>query len=427
MHRRLFFLHLPKTAGTTFNAFLEQQYRLADIMPYGCFGEREVYLQPDQLEVHRQKQPFLLYRGHFGYDVCKLFESEFTTITVLRDPLQRVVSLYNDWRTKSEESLAEAPELEKSLAVLAQTLSLRDFLRAEHPHLPLWFHNGQARLLAQGFHCKLPESTLQDIAIAHLDNIDYVGVTGAFELLLWLLCHQFGWHYPSQLQPLNAARNRLRVEDLDDATRADIAAQNQVDWVLYRRAQMRALAIANQVVQQSPPAKTYLDRQSADAIKITMADALPGTGWHVREGEPSDRLWRWTGPTLAASLFVRLTPQRYRLEIRVISVIDASILQGCEISIDNTPITTIVRNDGQDFMIEGDIPAELIKRDEPICLRIMVPRTMSPQAVDPNATDTRQKGLAIQAIGFEPIQGSDQKVNNWKVNRMVRTIKKSST
>ncbi|MEO0988371.1 MAG: sulfotransferase family 2 domain-containing protein [Cyanobacteria bacterium J06639_14] len=412
---RLFFIHIPKTAGTTFNAFLEQQYDLGAIIPPGFFGKHEVYVRPEDIEAHRdQLKQFALLRGHFGYKIYQAMAPEFITLTVLRHPLERVVSLYNDWRTKSEENLENAPELEKSLAMLAQHLSLPDFLQASHAQLPHWFHNGQARLLAQDFSCELEDAELQRLALEHLDAIDYVGITEAFDLFLWVLCERFGWYRPVQLQALNKARHSLRVEDLDEAARAIVAEKNAVDWALYHRAQKRALTTANQALQAPCHSKWHLDRRDQVATVITMADALPGRGWHVREGVPSDRLWRWTGPTLETSLFIRLDRRRYRLSIRVISVIDASILYQSEIRVNGTTIATTIQNDAGDFLLEGDIPKKLISDRVPTKLAIVVPRTMAPTDVDPDATDSRQKGLAIQEISLQPTSRKLWSVTDWQ-------------
>lgn len=403
MSHRLFFIHIPKTAGTTFNAFLGQQFPLEKVAQDGFFGKHELYVRKDDLEGRLEElKQFSLFRGHYGYDICNVFAPEYTTLTVLRNPFKRVISLYNDWRSKSKESLENATESEKSLAALAKRLPFQDFFQADHPLLPPFFYNGQARLLARDFSCALEEKALQELAINHLETINYVGITEAFDLFLWILCERFGWHYPKQLQSLNSARHWLRIEDLDEATLAAIAEKNGADLALYDRAKELALVTANRVAKGPFPEKVYLDCRRHSSITITMADPIPGTGWHVLEGVGGDRLWRWTGPALETTLFIRLKQQRYTLSVCVISVIDVGILHQSEIRVNGILIPTSIHNETRGFFIEGSIPKTLIDNLAPTQLTVAVPRTLAPTDVDPTATDSRQKGLAIQEISLIP-------------------------
>ena len=405
MSYRLFFIHIPKTAGTTFNAFLGQQFPLEKVAQDGVFGKHELFVKRQDLEGRlAELKRFSLFRGHYGYDICSAFTPEYITLTVLRDPLKRVVSLYNDWHSKSEESLANATDLEKSLATLAKQQPFQDFFEAEHPLIPSFFHNGQARLLARDCSCDLEGNALQALAMSHLEQINFVGITEAFDLFLWLLCERFGWHYPRQFQPLNAARHSLGLEDLDDATLATIAGKNEVDLALYNRAKELALTTASQIIKAPLPPKVYVEGRGQASITITMAAPIPGTGWHVLEGVGGDRLWRWTGPTLETTLFVGLEPTPYDLSIRVISVIAISILHQCKIKVNETLIPTAVHEVDGIFLIRGHIPQALTRDCAPTRLTIMVPRTLAPTDIDPAATDSRQKGLAIQAISLQPIQ-----------------------
>ena len=405
MNPRLFFIHIPKTAGTTFNAFLDQQYPLADIAPPEVFEKGSEYLEKGDPEGRlRYLKQFPLYRGHYPYQVCKLFMPEYTSLTVLRDPVKRVVSQYNDWRSKTEESLTHAFESEKTLAALARELPLRDFFQSDHPLVARFFHNGQARPLAKNFRCKMEGQELQDLALANLKKIDYVGITEAFDIFLLMLCERFGWYYPQRLQSLNKARHLLQVKDLDDETLAIIIEKNKADIALYNLAKELALDMANRIAKGPFPEKTYLDFRGQSTIDITMADPLPGTGWHVLEGVGGDRLWRWTGPNRETTLFVGLSRKKYALSIRVISVINSSILEESKILVNNTLIATKIHNDkDESFLIKGTIPKAVVGDRIPTQLTVVVPQTMAPTDVDPTIPDSRQKGLAIETISLRAI------------------------
>lgn len=84
---RVVFVHIPKTAGTTFNTILEPflsglprcpEYRLPRLSS----------LEPDKL---RQYQVF---SGHFPYAIFSeiLFPQGFIGLTFLREPIARTIS-----------------------------------------------------------------------------------------------------------------------------------------------------------------------------------------------------------------------------------------------------------------------------------------------------------------------------------------------
>ena len=404
MPKKLFFLHIPKTAGTTFNAFLEQQYSYDEIIPRRFFGKNVLYVTAEDIKEHQKDLAGIsLFRGHYGYEICRQFVDTFTTVTVLRDPLRRVVSLYNDWRTKSEENLETAPDLEKSLAFLAKEKSFEDFIRTDHPLIPRLFYDAQAKMLASTFRCELDRAELHHAALENLNTFDYVGITEAFEVFLSSLCVHMGWHYPRVIEPLNTARHHLKAQDLDADTIAFVKDKNAVDYALYEHAKTLSLKTANLALRQPAPAEEFLDLRSQGTPEITMAMPTPGIGWHVREGEP-DALWRWTGPGKQSSIFVAIAPRPYTVQIYVVSIVKREILDDCTILFNGIPLPKTIQRLSirKRFLITVELPKAYINPDQASEFMIQVPFTASHADLDPQNRDRRQKGIAIRNIIFVP-------------------------
>jgi hypothetical protein len=87
----LYYIHIPKTAGTSLRSFLRNM----------IYGDKicEVYSQIRDLneaEYRKSVKNREIYFGHFSYGFHKLLKDKNPSyVTVLRDPIARVVSLYN--------------------------------------------------------------------------------------------------------------------------------------------------------------------------------------------------------------------------------------------------------------------------------------------------------------------------------------------
>src|SRR6185437_13185558 len=80
---RLYFIHIPKTGGTTLRLLLEQQLSTQEIYPF------------KNQQNARGVVDHALVSGHFSYSYCKRIDPEFEKafkVTVLRDPVERYLS-----------------------------------------------------------------------------------------------------------------------------------------------------------------------------------------------------------------------------------------------------------------------------------------------------------------------------------------------
>ena len=86
----IIFLHLPKTAGSTLRYVIERQYDASAIVSLyeSDFGE-EVGTIPS-----RQLEGCCVIMGHFYFGVHTFLSRPSTYITLLRDPVERVISHY---------------------------------------------------------------------------------------------------------------------------------------------------------------------------------------------------------------------------------------------------------------------------------------------------------------------------------------------
>lgn len=89
------FLHLHKTAGTSVRLFLRGLFPPHEVCP-AITHQELCMLTPDQLRTYR------VFAGHFDWSKLDEIDGPSFTFTVLRDPVERLVSNYFFWRTQAQ-------------------------------------------------------------------------------------------------------------------------------------------------------------------------------------------------------------------------------------------------------------------------------------------------------------------------------------
>lgn len=119
---KIVFIHIPKTAGSSLRNAIESSYTSKLIAPYENIFNLEKAVHLD----------YKLFRGHFGYQDAQIIPGAKEFITVLRDPVERVISLYNYWN-KVSKYYNGSPETDLNYdgVMLAKKATLTDFINTK--------------------------------------------------------------------------------------------------------------------------------------------------------------------------------------------------------------------------------------------------------------------------------------------------------
>lgn len=164
----LIFLHIPKTAGTTLNRIIEWQYSPFAIFTMDPYRIRATAERLKRLpEGHRRR--LRVVRGHLFYGIHEFLPQAATYITMLREPVARVLSAYY--------FILRRPLHPLHRKLKRGRLGVEDCLRLFSHR-----HNLQCRLIAGVEDAATGDERLLDIAKENLTkSFSVVGICERFE------------------------------------------------------------------------------------------------------------------------------------------------------------------------------------------------------------------------------------------------------
>lgn len=288
LHGRVYFIHIPKTGGTSLHAVLENSIHLKEIYP-----ARQV-IRASMSVNHK------LVSGHFPYSFCQTLDDSFQSsfkITILRNPIERFLS-HLRYKKKYNPQLT----LEESL----------EYLIDVHGDNNLGFGNNVC--------CKylshdplLEEKKLLESAKSQLLKFDCVIFLDNFFEEVNQLCNRLGI-----INSVNEEQkfNTTQYEPVNKQLLNKIIKMNKLDIELYNWARKNLKKKSN-----SYPLKTSFNIKNSDKdIEYSFEMPLDGKNWSFRENV--DRfsweypIYRWV-MDIPATLRFKLDKRPYILDLHI--------------------------------------------------------------------------------------------------------------
>jgi Sulfotransferase family/Domain of unknown function (DUF4118) len=216
------FMHIPKTAGTAFREAMIENYKHSQVA--------YLYPHPPGLLVSNlgllpleQRARFRVVMGHFQYGIHEFLPQEYTYVTIVRDPVERVISHFHFLRQSQPEltsdgavSLSLIEMLERRKTVNLDNLMVRCFSGAAENQVP----PGSI------------DQRVYDLAIDRLrTKFKFVGYQDRANEAYEALQKRFNWKARASLEIVN--KGEQAKANIDETTRAAIERFNSWDCRLY--------------------------------------------------------------------------------------------------------------------------------------------------------------------------------------------------
>lgn len=220
------FLHIQKTAGTSLLHRARQFYEESIVTHGGCWGK-----SADQLRHIR------FISGHIGYNFAQPLMQGRYTFTFLRDPVERILSMYYFCRSRDPK--------EFDIYDMAHKLDLREFLEAGQcdPCVRKNIWNNQVWQLAHGY-AHLDERSISDfgedellrLAKEHLGKFSHVGFTETFIADSRRISRSLGLPLTKEMPTLNSTPGRTNAAQQPPDVRCLLERLTELDREFYEYA-----------------------------------------------------------------------------------------------------------------------------------------------------------------------------------------------
>jgi hypothetical protein len=214
------FLHIPKTGGMSLHEVLLRESRgkptfwiadpVKDLEWLTTFPEEE-------------RERWTLVEGHMYYGVHERLPRPCVYMTMLRDPVERVLSYYSHVQERPDHHLHQAARglsigecIRRGLTVEMDNFMVRALTRVENANLP--FGGVTQQLLRE--------------AMANLQRVKLLGLTERFSESLVYFGRELAWK-GTDVPRVNVTRRRVRREEV--GTDVELVQEaNRLDAELYR-------------------------------------------------------------------------------------------------------------------------------------------------------------------------------------------------
>jgi hypothetical protein len=379
---------MPKAGGTALAGALGNRFEAGRCLT--------IYTDPDPSDEQLHAARYVA--GHVSISLLDRFERRPYSVAVLREPIDRALSLYSYFRELERAPRTALAEKRMVPAMrLTKEHSLERFI-AEAPDLARYYlGNWQARMLGGGSLEKTDER-LED-AVAGLGRCDFVGLAERQDESVDWLARRLGWAPLTPIPRTNVTRTRLQRDQISDSTMEALLELTTVDRELYAQ----AVRLYERRIAEWAAADDVEDRAAGieDAPLVSdlhFADPIRGSGWLGRERAGDGRYVCWIGHTASARVDLANDRAARTIDVEIGHVVDPGLLDTLRITVNGRTLPHRMASSPTGMIASARLKRRLGRRPDVIRVELATGRTVRPSDLDPSSPDNRELAIAVRRI-----------------------------
>lgn len=223
------FLHIPKTAGTTLRYIIQYQYKPSAIYElYGPSATHSERLEEFKRLSDARKAEIKIVNAHLGFGLHEFLPQPCTYITFLRNPVDRVVSMYYYFQRTGNNYVQNLTLKEFIQTYGGARDNMTKYLSGEKLKIQLNDPNNEIDYQCSSESLETAKSNLKK-------HFKIIGIAERFDESLILLKNKLGWKVPLY-DKNNVSKNRPSTKEVSKDTLNLIEKFNEFDIQLYEYA-----------------------------------------------------------------------------------------------------------------------------------------------------------------------------------------------
>jgi hypothetical protein len=223
--KKIIFDHIPKCGGSSLTAYLRKYYPTRKIFTISGFSPGLSIDHFKQLSLAERYQ-YDLIAGHNANLLFDYFDPESLKITILRSPVDRIISHYFFAK--------RTPHHYLYTTIHQNNISLEDYVKSNNLELYNLYTTHFSGLTLKNVQSN-PEQAIEHALKNLMNRYDIIGFLDDFNLFIKKVCYQaqLKYHYPKK--KLNVTYNRPYRDAIPTGLIQLIENANSFDIILYNK------------------------------------------------------------------------------------------------------------------------------------------------------------------------------------------------